>query len=79
MMEDVLILQVWQKGTPIPGYNPEEWRRDDNGHAISFMEYGNRDSDYGWELDHIVPEAQGGLRVLSNLRPLYWRTNVLRN
>ena len=42
-------------------------------------EYGNRDSDHGWEIDHITPLAQGGSNHLSNLRPLNWKSNVARN
>ena len=76
---DSIVAAVWTKGTIIPGYSPNEWRRDANGHAIKRSDYGNRDSDYGWEIDHIMPVAQGGRDDLSNLRPLYWRTNVRRN
>ncbi len=36
-------------------------------------EYGNRDSQYGWEIDHINPDGGDGL---SNLRPLQWANNV---
>ena len=73
------VLAVWAKGEIIPYRQPDEWRRDDFGNLILFDDYGNRDSIYGWEIDHIVPLAQGGSNHLSNLRPLYWKANVERN
>ena len=39
---------------------------------------GDRSFDFGWEIDHIVPLADGGPDDLSNLTP-YWRANVGRN
>ena len=67
---------VWRKGRHIDRYSPSEWRYDDYGNPIKRTEYGNRDSDYGWEIDHIEPD---GGDFLSNLRPLYWKKNVQRN
>ena len=78
MISDLIKNQVWQKGAIIPGYDAVLWRRDAGGNAISFSEYGNRDSDYGWEIDHIIPVANGGSDLLSNLRPLHWKANVAR-
>ena len=51
---------VWIKGTTIPNYDLAIWRRDVYGNAILFLAYGNRDSDYGWEIDRITPVAEGG-------------------
>ena len=73
------ILSVWNKGTKIEGHDAKVWRHDDFGNVIKFAEYSNRDSDYGWEIDHIVPVAAGGSDSLSNLRPLQWEANVRRN
>lgn len=70
-------LTVWIKGHPIPGYDPSEWRRDDFDSAMRYSDYGNRNSDYGWELDHFpVPASMGGLDEISNLRPLNWKNNA---
>lgn len=71
-------LQVWQKATPIPGYNEDEWRLDAYGNPIRFEAYGDRRSKFGWEHDHIIPLADGGPDTLSNLRPLQWEANVRR-
>ena len=69
---------VWAKGRPIPGWPPWEWRLDDDGNVICFSAYGNRASEYGWEIDHIVPRALGGVSTLRNLRPLHCRANARR-
>ena len=74
-----LILSVWNKGRKIRDYDARVWRRDYLGNAIKFDDYGDRDSDYGWEIDHITPVADGGGDSLSNLRPLQWEANVARN
>ena len=78
IMSDLNKLAVWEKGTTIPNYDAEKWRKDSNGNVISFAAYGNRDSDYGWEIDHIRPVAEGGGDLLVNLRPLHWKANVAR-
>lgn len=67
------IQKVWEKGDSIPGYKPSRVRKDQCGARIERHEYGNRDSKYGWEIDHINP---GGSDNLSNLRPLQWENNV---
>ena len=79
MTEEELKSYVWIKGKIITGYDPAVWRRDDFGNNILFSAYGDRDSEYGWEIDHIIPVSQGGSNLLSNLRPLHWKPNVRRN
>ena len=69
---------IWAKGTPIPGYDSNIWRRDEYGSAMKYSDYGNRNSEYGWEVDHIVPVSRGGTDNLNNLRPLHWRNNASR-
>lgn len=67
---------VWEKGQPIGGYSPDIWRFDAFGNLIHWPHYGDRSSKYGWEIDHIVPKAAGGMDHLSNLRPLRCRDNA---
>ncbi len=73
---DYIIQKVWDKGRTISGNDPNVWRKDQCGAWIGRLYYGNRDSQYGWEIDHIKPESQGGRDTLSNLRPLQWKNNV---
>lgn len=70
------VINVWQKGNIIPGNNPNVFRQDSCGAWIRFSDYGNRQSKYGWEIDHITP---GGPDYLSNLRPLQWKNNLARS
>jgi hypothetical protein len=44
--------QVWAKGSVIPGYSPDEWRRDTCGAAMRYGDHG-AEGKYGWEIDHI--------------------------
>ena len=65
---------VWNKGTPIPGYDANVWRRDVCGHAMEYARHG-QEGDYGWEIDHVVPRARGGPTTFQNLQPLWWSNN----
>jgi len=69
------ILAVWNKATTIFGNNPYEIRRDRCGALIKFDDYGNVNSDFGWEIDHEKPVAKGVTDDLDNLQPLNWRNN----
>jgi len=68
-----MIQKVWEKGQVVSGNDPNVWRKDECGAWIGRQSYGNRNSKYGWEIDHISP---GGPDTLSNLRPLQWENNV---
>jgi hypothetical protein len=74
-MEALLRLAVWAKAERVTPWDTD-LGRDAYGNLIRFSAYGDRTSEFGWELDHYpVPAALGGRRELSNLRPLYWRQN----
>ena len=70
------VQKVWEKATVVSGNDPKHWRKDECGAWITRNQYGNRDNKYGWEIDHIKPESQGGGEELSNLRPLQWQNNA---
>ncbi|GLH67166.1 HNH endonuclease signature motif containing protein [Geothrix edaphica] len=67
------VQQVWEKGEKVANNDPNEWRKDQCGAWIYRKHYGNRDSQYGWEIDHVSP---GGSDDVSNLRPLQWKNNL---
>lgn len=73
VLTETSVQQVWEKGTVVSNNDAAEWRKDECGAWIGRKEYGNRQSQYGWEIDHINP--QGGDEV-SNLRPLQWKNNA---
>ena len=69
--------EAWDKASPSSGRPPSEWRVDDYGNLIRYQEY--RDySAHGWQIDHIIPLASGGLDIPSNRRALHSTTNASR-
>lgn len=76
--DDKTIQAVWEKGNVVYGYDPDLWRKDQCGAWMGRSYYGNRNSEYGWEIDHIKPVSRGGSDALTNLRPLQWKNNVSR-
>ncbi len=75
---DAQKLAVWQKGRQIPNYPDTQWRWDTCGQVMQWSQYGNRNSDTGWEIDHINPVANGGGDEIGNLQPLNWKNNAAK-
>lgn len=76
LVDHVLKFAVWNKGRPIVGWESSVWRHDDFGNVIRWPDYGDRQSKYGWEIDHITPVSDNGADSLFNLRPLHWSANA---
>ncbi len=76
-MASNVVTQVWAKATYVdPTNETNGFRKDACGAWIRLQDYGNRDSAWGWEIDHISP---GGPDILSNLRPLHWKNNCAKS
>jgi hypothetical protein len=56
-------------------YGKDTRVKDFTGREIEKGSYGDRNSDYGWNLDHILPLSQGGEDDESNLICCHIRTN----
>lgn len=71
--------QVWAKAQYVSQDNEKNgYRKDQCGAWIKRPDYGNRNSLYGWEIDHIKPLSNGGSDDISNLRPLHWKNNAAK-
>ena len=70
--------QIWEKGNPIKGKNPDLYRTDKFGNEMYKPSYGLM-SDKGWNVDHSKPQAKGGTDHLNNLQPMNSRANSSKN
>lgn len=70
---------IWSKATAVPGFDARLFRKDACGAWIAWNAYGDRNSQHGWEVDHVIPVARGGSDLLSNLRPLHWQNNCRKS
>ena len=72
------IQYVWNKGTIIPGLDPNLYRKDTCNARMHRWSYGET-TTYGWEIDHIKPVSKGGTDHLLNLQPMQWQNNRIKS
>jgi hypothetical protein len=75
LVEEIWRKAVWSKGREIFGLDPGLWRADHFDSWMFYPDHGDRNSQFGWEIDHVFPSALGGSDTIDNLRPLHWRNN----
>jgi hypothetical protein len=64
---------VWRLAREVPGNDAALWRKDEDGAWIHRLDYGRRQSDFGWE----IFDPGAGSAVLS-LRPFHWQNYLDR-
>lgn len=72
--DPAIIQKVWEKASIVDGQDSNLLRKDYAGAWIKRGDY-NKFSTYGWQIDHLMPQSQGGTNEIDNLVPLHWRNN----
>ena len=83
MINQEKINNAWEQASVLDGRDKEVWRRDPCGALIKRDDYGNRSSEYGWEIDHVVSKAflieagasEEEIDNQDNLRAMHWANN----
>ena len=81
--DDNLLNRIWEKAQRVEGYDPARFRKDACGAWIIREHYGDKESPFGWEVDHIYPDSKLAsknvpMRLIddpNNLRPLNRKNN----
>ena len=58
--------KVWEKGASVPHNDPDIFRKDACGAWMKKSDYG-KNTEYGWEIGHLVPKGAGGFDDVNNL------------
>lgn len=63
--------RVWSYAQVVAGNDPTVWRKDENGAWMHRSDYGNRHSEFGWEIAECGFRGRG--QGLACLRPMQWQ------
>lgn len=72
--DTITINAVWEKAENEFGFL--FFKRDRFGEIIAKHHYGER-TQYGWEIERIIPASDGGTAEIGNLRPVHWKNASL--
>lgn len=86
-MTEEQIQDAWNRATVVEGYDKSRYRKDACGAWIIRNKYGDTDSLYGWQVDHVVPQSLLRDKGFSesmidnnlNLRALQHENNASKN
>lgn len=78
MFNKEIMKRVWGKALPLLNDDPNRVRKDKCGAWIVFDEYGNRNSQFGWEIDHIIPISKGGTDEIETFSPYNGKIMLLK-
>ena len=70
------IQKAWDRAKVVDGFDKSRFRKDACGAWIQRSEYGNHESQYGSDIDHVLPRLLGGGDEEINLRPMQWQNNL---
>jgi hypothetical protein len=76
--DDAAKQYAWSVCRPCAGFDEDDWRFDSYGRPMKWDSYGDRSAQYGWEIDHIRPLAEGGSKDHGNLQALHWQSRARR-
>ncbi|HTY37021.1 MAG TPA: HNH endonuclease [Bacteroidota bacterium] len=68
-----IVQAVWEKARSVDDNDAQVWRKDECGAWIQRAMYGDRSSQYGWEIDQLGSDTTEGI---ANLMPLQWRNRM---
>ncbi|MEM6916225.1 MAG: hypothetical protein AAF491_06615 [Verrucomicrobiota bacterium] len=69
--EREVVENVWGFAEVVPGNDPDLWRKDEWGNWIRRIDYGRRESEFGWEIfDPGIGRHSQGVYAM---RPMQWK------
>ena len=83
MIDEEKRKKLWELMPTAEGKDCAKFRLDSCGALMEWDRYGDRQSDFGWEIDHVVPKSlltergatENEIDDEDNLRPMHWKNN----